>query len=486
MTSAKKSQHAALIDLVVVVSTTIVLTIVSLSIDFIDKLYAVFRQSLGMPAFKASINVAFLFLSGLLWLYYRRWRAASARQQELDDVISSINPDTLLVIDSDTRITMCNTSVTTMLGYEPHEVIGQKADLLFTNEVLDGHDGETPLEVLVATCSRCAVGTGKRKNGDTFPVEIISGVTKSRSGAVILLRDISERIAVQRRLAEHRTHLQERTDELERAYAELKQLDAMKDHFLSLVSHELRTPLTSIRSFSEILLNYEEIDRDQVREFLEIINAESQRLTRLINDVLDLARMEAGRMAWNDTVLSIEDIIRDIARTHAALLAQKGLRLSIQIQPDLLPVQADRDRITQVITNLLGNAIKFSPQEGLITIFAESFEEECAATVVQWVRVGIRDEGEGIDPSEHSIIFEKFRQGTSASSELTISGTGLGLPICKEIIEHYGGRIWVESEKGKGSVFLFTFPVIDGDTVQVESSAARYHGCTEAESPVAT
>jgi PAS domain S-box-containing protein len=253
--------------------------------------------------------------------------------------------------------------------------------------------------------------------------------------------------------------VKQRTADLEKALDELKKLDEMKDSFLSSVSHELRTPLTSIRSFSEILLQYEHEDPETQKEFIEIINSESERLTRLINELLDLARIEAKEMVWKDTLLSVQEIIEDVARVQHQLVAGKSLRLRLELAPDLPFVLADRDRIQQVITNLLGNAVKFSFEEGEIRIVAEALDGKGTGGTPEWIKVSVSDQGIGIEAQDHEIIFDRFRQVSTDSSTDKPEGTGLGLPICKEIIGHYGGRICVESEKGKGSTFFFTLPV---------------------------
>ena len=286
-----------------------------------------------------------------------------------------------------------------------------------------------------------------------------------------LEKEISERIQFEEQLRRLNEELDrrvtERTTDLEKANEELKELDRMKDSFLSSVSHELRTPLTSIRSFSEILLNYDEEDRYTQKEFLGIINSESERLTRLINDVLDLSRIEAGGMVWNDEVLSVEEIIRDILPAQQKLIEAKSLRLVLDLSHEPLSVFADRDRMQQVITNLLANAVKFSHEGGEIRVKTETFQGRRSEEPPQWIKVSISDQGIGIDEKDFDVIFDKFRQVTRDTLKDKPEGTGLGLPICRDIITHYGGNIWVESEQGRGSTFSFALPAgaVDGEAV---------------------
>ena len=271
--------------------------------------------------------------------------------------------------------------------------------------------------------------------------------------------------------------------DLSKAYEELKSLDNAKDAFLSSVSHELRTPLTSIRSFSEILLSYEDTDKKDQKEFLEIIKSESERLTRLIDNVLDISRIEGQKMFWNDCLVRLDAIVADAARAQDPLLKEKALRLTIEFPTDLPPLYADRDRIHQVITNLLNNAIKFSPTGGTIRIWSETLEGKRSGEPSDWIRVAVSDQGEGIEEKHFDTIFEKLMQVcTDAMTDKPV-GSGLGLPISKEIVLHYGGNIWIESRKGEGSTFFFTLPsAVESQQVGRESDSGRGPTQTEEKS----
>ena len=268
--------------------------------------------------------------------------------------------------------------------------------------------------------------------------------------------------------------LKQKVEELRIAYERLQELDKLKDSFLSTVSHELRTPLTSIKSFSEILLAYEE-DRDTQKEFLTIIKEESDRLTRLINDFLDLSKIESGRMQWEMVELSIAEVIKTAVNTTQALAAKSGLEVKVELSPNLPAVVCDKDRLVQVMTNLLSNAIKFTPEGGKIEVRARLGKDEKSKQKSDMMMVSVTDSGIGIDPKEYDSIFEKFKQVGDTLTDKP-KGTGLGLPICKEIIEHFGGRLWVESQPGKGSTFFFTLPLT---AAEVEEPPAE-----EVEEPV--
>jgi CheY-like chemotaxis protein/anti-sigma regulatory factor (Ser/Thr protein kinase) len=236
--------------------------------------------------------------------------------------------------------------------------------------------------------------------------------------------------------------------------------------------------LTSIRSFAEILLEYDDEDPETKKEFMEIIRVESERLTRLINDFLDLSKIEAGGMVYNDDFISLEGIIKEVTKHQHQLLEEKSLVLELDIFPQLPLVYADRDRLQQVITNLLGNAIKFSLQGNEIRIRAQRFEGKRSNEASEWIKVSVSDQGIGVEEKDFDLIFDKFRQGSCDTLEEKPKGTGLGLPICKEIISHYEGNIWVESEKGKGSTFSFTLPTAtenvkpEGDSLTAKEQPA--------------
>ncbi|MCM8709477.1 ATP-binding protein [Clostridium sp. SYSU_GA19001] len=243
----------------------------------------------------------------------------------------------------------------------------------------------------------------------------------------------------------------------------LKELDKLKNEFISTVSHELRTPLTSILGFAAIIkkrlrkivfpkLNFED-DKvkkayEQSMHNLDIVLSEGERLTNIVNDVLDIAKMEAGKMDFKKESVNIKDIINRAVEATEALLNDKKLSIKVEVEEKLPAVTGDKDKLLQVIINLISNAVKFT-EEGLITLRAYLQEDEIIVSIV--------DTGIGIAEENYSIIFEKFKQVGDSLVNKT-KGTGLGLPICKSIVEHHGGRIWVESSINKGSSFSFSLP----------------------------
>jgi hypothetical protein len=265
-----------------------------------------------------------------------------------------------------------------------------------------------------------------------------------------ILEETSQVIEYSHGLELKSRELEALTAELREANERLQQLDRMKDDFLSTVSHELRTPLTSIRSFSEILFDNPDLGLGDRRKFLAVIVKESERLTRLINQILDLAKMEAGSIDWEMEHLDSRAVVEEALAVTSALFAEKSARLEVQIGRDLPTVHADRDRLIQVLVNLLSNAAKFCDEKaGYVTVTAEARPEG--------LQISVADNGRGVLPENRQLIFEKFQQ---ASTDLTDKprGTGLGLTISRQIIDHFGGRIWVESAPGSGARFCLVLP----------------------------
>jgi len=248
--------------------------------------------------------------------------------------------------------------------------------------------------------------------------------------------------------------LQKHARQLAAANAELQRLDSAKNWFLSTVSHELRTPLTSIRSLAEILQTYDVSAAERV-EFAGIIKDESDRLGSLLNSILDAERIKNGTMDWQIESADPTELIKRACKLFRHRAESQGLTLHYSVAEGLPAVLADRDRTLTVLNNLLSNALKYTPSGGTVRVRAERVEQDEGR---EFVRIAVADNGVGVSATERDRIFEKFARSGNPVSEAP-PGLGLGLAISKQIVEHLGGRIWVESEADVGSTFYLTLPV---------------------------
>jgi two-component system sensor histidine kinase VicK len=233
----------------------------------------------------------------------------------------------------------------------------------------------------------------------------------------------------------------------------------MKDEFISTVSHELRTPLTSLRGALGLIVGGTLESRpDKEAQMFDIAVANCDRLVQLVNDILDLERIEGGKLQLNPVDCNVDQLLSRAASLMESAAVRAGIRM--EVTPSLLHAFADPDRILQTLTNLLGNAIKFSPRGSAVRIYARSIAPLAKDGYIQ---ITICDKGRGIPPTKLDTIFERFQQ-VDASDSRAMGGTGLGLAICRSIVNQHGGRIWVESTPGEGSCFHFTLPAQPGNS----------------------
>jgi Na+/proline symporter/signal transduction histidine kinase len=266
-----------------------------------------------------------------------------------------------------------------------------------------------------------------------------------------ILDEASQVVMYSHRLEQQSRELEAASAELRAANERLKEVDRLKDDFITTVTHELRTPLTSIRAFSEILREDPEVALAQRRRFVDIIAKETERLTRLINQVLDLSKIDSGRVDWQLARIDLKEAVSDTLAAMSQVFREKGVQVRVSAPEHLPLVSADVDRVIQVLLNLLSNAVKFcEPSRGRIEI--------ALASAGGFVQVDVQDNGPGLSAAEQTIIFDKFRQGGDTLTDKP-QGTGLGLYISRRIVEHFGGRLWVVSRLGSGACFSFTLPI---------------------------
>jgi signal transduction histidine kinase len=386
----------------------------------------------------------------------------------------------ILVVDDDEMVRYVLTEKLSESGFSAAAAVdGLSAVELFRNSVFDavlldlkmpGMDGIETLKQL-------------RKHDPDIPVimvtafgDIATAVEAIKLGAydfvekppqisriVVTLRRAIEKAALERKVRALGKSIEESVA-LKQAYEKLKELDQVKTTFLSSVSHELRTPLTSIIGYAEIsrkkltklisrISGYDPKtvkDIEQVEDNLEIVVSESRRLTGLIEGILDLTAMEAGTAEWKWEPLSLREVIENATSAFSPKFREKKLEFVVEIEDDLQMIKGDRYRISQVITQILSNAATFTDQ-GQVTVSAKRVSND--------IVLSIADTGRGIPSSRHGVIFEKFSQIGNTLTDKP-KGVGLGLSICRLIVEYHGGKIWVDSCPGKGSVFSFSLPVL--------------------------
>jgi signal transduction histidine kinase len=238
-------------------------------------------------------------------------------------------------------------------------------------------------------------------------------------------------------------------DELRRLYGELEAASQHKSEFLANMSHELRTPLNAIIGFSEVLHEqmFGELNERQLAYVTDVLEA-GRHLLSLINDVLDLAKIEAGRLELELSEFAVPDVLRSAVSMHAERASRGDIELALSTQPEEITITADERRVRQVVFNLLSNAVKFTPPQGRVDVFAQLDNGR--------VEIAVADTGPGISAEDLERIFEEFEQTTAGKQ---VEGTGLGLPLSRKLVELHGGRLWAESEPGKGSTFYFTLPI---------------------------
>ena len=368
-------------------------------------------------------------------------------------------PDAILQVDEEGRIILMNRVTEEMFGYTREELMGQPIEILIPEELRNAHVGHRAHYRTRPSTRVMGTGLtlqGLRKDRSRFPVEISLSPGSSREGfhATAIVRDITERkLADDRfRAAQERytQKLAETNRELELRSREIERADRLKSEFLASMSHELRTPLHTIIGFSELL--GEELEgplNEKQKRFIQHIHNDSMHLLDLINDILDLSKIESGRLELRPEPFDLTAVVTESIASVRALAEAKSIPLETLLDVPMA-IEADRLRVKQVLVNLLSNAVKFTPEGGRVQV-----EAGVRGT---FVAVTVADTGVGIPPEEHASIFDKFYQ-VGATTKGVREGTGLGLAITKRLVEQHGGSIHVESERNRGSRFTFTIPL---------------------------
>ena len=378
-------------------------------------------------------------------------RAAMLAERKFRELIENA-PDAILQVDPMGLIILANRTAELVFGYHRDELIGMSVDALVPETARSRHSAHRNKFEAAGESRPMGVGLdlhALRKDGSQFPVEISLSPNRTEGGINItaVIRDVTER-----KRAEQQIHSLEQsyTAELEARHKEAERLNQLKSEFIASVSHELRTPLHTIIGFAE-LLNEEGVGslNDKQKRFVHHIQTDSEHLLGLINDVLDLSRIEAGGLVIRTEALSLQAAITEAVNAIRPQASGK----QVEVREDRIPkstVIADSLRLRQILYNLLSNGVKFTDPGGEVVVTATVDED--------FVQITVADTGLGISSEECGRIFDKFYQVGYTTAGVR-QGTGLGLTICKQLVEAQCGKIWVESEPGKGSRFHFTLPI---------------------------
>jgi PAS domain S-box-containing protein len=342
-------------------------------------------------------------------------------------------PDSIVCTDLEDTILTWNRGAEVLFGYTKSETIGKHLSMLLPPERFHELEEMRAKVQLSGALRNVEVGS-KRKDGAIIHLSLSVAPIKDADGTIVgflrVAKDISEKKRFEMRL---------------------KELDRMKSEFVSNVSHELRTPLTAIKGSVDNMLDgiTGPVSEKQTR-YLSRIKSNADRLARLITDLLDLSRIEAGKIELRPSRLPANSLVSEIVETLRTVASEKLISLEVAAPETALSVWADRDKVIQILMNLIGNALKFTPPHGKVTVTIEQSEAD-------WAKFSVVDSGPGIPNEKAGKIFEKFYQ-VEQPNQYKAAGTGLGLTISKALVEMHGGRIWIDSILGKGTTLSFTLP----------------------------
>jgi PAS domain S-box-containing protein len=368
---------------------------------------------------------------------------ARKRLELLANLVENASYVMIFIVSPDGQILECNVLASNTFGYSEDEMLANGIDDLFKPGAYQGWEEIAGYVGQKGSWRGELMAMGK--NGREFPVDIAASRSKGEemesANIICFIRDVSKE----------------------------KEIDRMKSEFISSASHEMRTPLTSIKNAVDLILKRKAGEITDVQEkFLCMAQRNIERFASLIDELLDISRIELGKMRLNYTEMDIRASIENVMNMFRSAADEKSISLQMDMHPNLPTIYADVSRIEEVIINLVGNAIKFTPDNGAVTVAAHEEEvSDMLEGLKGFLDISTTDTGVGIPEKEIDHIFDRFYQVESSLSVHKKSGSGLGLAIAKYVVEAYGGKIRCKSREGQGSTFSFTIPVIDEEQVLI-------------------
>jgi two-component system phosphate regulon sensor histidine kinase PhoR len=351
------------------------------------------------------------------------------------------------------EIQLCNPALARLLLHSGPGLVGR-----MLSEFLIGGDAQRLIHVLedvnISGQHRQVDARLRRVSGDKRHVRISISQAQASQGAggmlVAILEDVTALKILEQERVDHLAQLREK-------HAQLQEFDQLKSRFVSNVSHELRTPLAVIKLYATLARKGR--PEKQCR-YLQTIELETHRLETMVENILDLTRMDRHELHVSPELLAADEIVAQVLQVYEETAQRRGLDLRNHVKPELPLLWADRDHLVQMLTNLVDNALKYTPQDGRVWVASRVFEDDGQ----HFLEIAVGDTGPGIPEDEQELVFERFYRGSSNRPEST--GTGLGLAIVRELIAEHKGRVTLQSQVGKGSVFSLHFPLYEGGAPQ--------------------
>lgn len=412
---------------------------------------------------KVSLNL----LSGLIGVSIDRFRLIRGIEEyrlKFSNLIESSN-DMVFITDSAGLIITFNDQAINMLGYTQDDLTGRTISSLIKDDLWEVVQKELDRKSILRDYEVIVIGFGGREFDARLNAILLKNKEGIPTGSIFILKSLKEERGLKKALEDKTKALEElnenlekkvmeRTEELEKLNRELDRANQLKGRFIANMSHELRTPLNSILGFSDVLLDriFGELNENQER-YVKNIHSSGKHLLELINNVLDLAKIEAGKYEMVYETFPVDDVVSDVVNIMKSLAEKKFIEISVSIGEDISNITADRVKLKQILYNLLSNAIKFTPEGGMVGVDVAKEEN-----IIEFVKFSVWDTGIGIGPEDREKIFDEFEQANSSYSR-KYGGAGLGLALTKKLVELHGGNITVESTLGEGSTFSFLIPV---------------------------